>query len=100
MRLVSIRELRTKTRSIGEWLSADEDIVLTSNGKPIAILSPVTEETFEVELMAMRQARAVRALNRLQEFSHLSGVNQLSDEDINHEISAARRTHMEHKECE
>jgi antitoxin (DNA-binding transcriptional repressor) of toxin-antitoxin stability system len=98
MRLVSIRELRTKTRSIRAWLSAAEDIVLTSNGKPIGILSPVTEETLEVELMAMRQARAVRALNRLQELSHLSGVDRLSDEDINHEISVVRRTHVEPKE--
>ncbi|SMC08246.1 prevent-host-death family protein [Sulfobacillus thermosulfidooxidans DSM 9293] len=64
MRLVSIRELRTQTRRIGEWLSAAEDIVVTSTGQPIAVLSPVTEEPFEVELMAMRQARAGRALNR------------------------------------
>ncbi|PSR27706.1 3-deoxy-D-arabinoheptulosonate-7-phosphate synthase [Sulfobacillus thermosulfidooxidans DSM 9293] len=99
MRLVSVRALRTKTRSLGEWLSATEDIVLTFNGKLIAILSPVTEETFEVDLMAMRQARAGRALNRLQELSHLSGRDRLSDEDINHEISVARRTPMGHKEC-
>lgn len=93
MRLISIRELRNQTRRIGEWLSDSEEVVVTSNGKPIAVLSPVTEETVETEIMALRQARAIRALNRLQEISGKLGVDQLSDEEIEQEIAAARRTH-------
>jgi len=68
---------------------------VTSNGKPIAILSPVTEDTADIELMAWRQARAFRAFNRLQELSRQSGVDQLSDEDIDQEIAAVRRAHAE-----
>jgi len=95
MRLVSVRDLRTQTRRIGEWLSAAEEIVVTSNGKPIGILSPVTEDSLEFELLALRQVRAVRALNRLQELSHRSGRDRLSDDDIAQEIAAARRSAQE-----
>lgn len=52
MRLISIRELRTQTRRLGEWLADAEEVVVTSNGKPIAVLAPVTEDTVETDLMA------------------------------------------------
>lgn len=97
MRLVSVRDLRTQTRRISEWLATAEEIVVTSNGKPIGILSPVTEDSLEFELLALRQVRAVRALNRLQELSHQSGLDQLSDEDIAQEIVAARRSNRDHE---
>jgi antitoxin (DNA-binding transcriptional repressor) of toxin-antitoxin stability system len=95
LRLISIRDLRSQTRRIGEWLFAAEEVVVTSNGKPIAILSPVTEDTVDVELRAQRQARAFRAFNRLQELSRQSGVDRVSEEDSEHEIAAARRAHTE-----
>ncbi|MCY0865226.1 MAG: type II toxin-antitoxin system Phd/YefM family antitoxin [Sulfobacillus sp.] len=100
MRLVSVRDLRTQTRRISEWLATSEEIVVTSNGKPIGILSPVTEDSLEFELLALRQVRAVRALNRLQELSHQSGLDQLSDEDIAQEIVAARRSNRDHESRE
>jgi len=82
-------------RQISEWLSAAEEIVVTSKGKPIGILSPVTEDSWDFELLALRQVRTVRALNRLQELSHRSGRDRLSDDDIAQEIAAARRSARE-----
>ncbi len=91
MRIITVRDLRTQTRRIGEWLSDAQEVVVTSNGKPIAILSPVTEDTVESEVMALRQARAIRALSAIQQTSYKLGLDRLSDDDIEQEISAARK---------
>lgn len=76
---------------MGEWLSGGEAVVVTSNGKPIAVLSPVTEDTVESEITALRQVRAARALSALQQRAHTLGLDQLSEEDIDAEISEARK---------
>ncbi len=91
MRIVTVRDLRTQTRRMGEWLSGGEAVVVTSNGKPIAVLSPVTEDTVESEITALRQVRAVRALSALQQRAHTLGLDKLSEEDIDAEISEVRK---------
>ena len=91
MRIVTVRDLRTHTRRMGEWLSEGEAVVVTSNGKPIAVLSPVTEDAVESEITALRQARAVRAFAALQQKAHTIGLDQLSEKDIDQEISEARK---------
>ncbi len=91
MRIITVRDLRTQTRRMGEWLSGGEAVVVTSNGKPIAVLSPVTEETVESEIAALRQVRAARALSALQQRAHTLGLDQLSEEDIDAEISEVRK---------
>ena len=44
MQFVTIRDLRNNSSKILNQLVPSEDLVLTSNGKPIAILSSVTEQ--------------------------------------------------------
>lgn len=39
MRLVSVRELRGRSAAIWKELAEEKDLVITSNGKPIALLS-------------------------------------------------------------
>ncbi len=95
VRLISVRDLRTQTRRIGEWLAGAEEVVVTSNGKPVAVLSPVTEDTVESEIMALRQARAIRAMNALQQTSHKLGLDRLSDDEIEQEVSNARHDRAE-----
>ncbi len=52
---VSVRELRS--RSAADWrsLAREKDVVGTSNGKPIAVLSATTASTVEASLAALRQ---------------------------------------------
>lgn len=70
-------------------------MVLTSNGRPIAILSSVTEETLEETFSAIRQARAVAAVNELQRRSVENRRDQISLEEIEEEIAAVRRKRRE-----
>ena len=91
MRFISVRELRSQSASVWKVLSEEKDLVITSNGKPIALLSAMVEEDLEASLGAIRRARAQAAATALQRSSLKAGTARLSLEDINAEINAARR---------
>lgn len=89
MRFVSVRELRERSASIWKALGEEKDMVITSNGKPIALLSATSGESLEESLRALRRARA-QAAAAMQGASLKAGSDRMSLEDINAEIDAAR----------
>lgn len=91
MRFVSVRELRNRSAQIWRRLGREGDLVITSSGKPIAILSPVSEETLEERLAAVRRARAMAAVEAIQERSVRSGRGRTSPEDVDRAIRAVRK---------
>jgi len=91
MRFISVRELSTKPREIWTKLK-DEELVITSNGKPIALLSGVTEETLEKTVRSIRRSRALIALEEMQKKSIESGLDKLTDSQIESEIRAVRKS--------
>ncbi len=90
MRFVSVRELRERLASIWKALVEEKDMVITSNGKPIALLSATSGESLEESLSALRRARAQAAATAMQQASLKAGSDRMSLDDINAEISAAR----------
>jgi prevent-host-death family protein len=88
MRFISVREFRGKSGDVWKKLAEEQELVITSNGKPIAIVSAVSEETLEASLRAIRRARAMTAVEALQRQSAKRG---LRPEDAEAEITAARR---------
>ena len=91
MRFVSVRDLRSRSARVWKDLTAEREIVLTSNGRPFAVLSAVSDETLESALRNMRQARAVAAVETLQSGSARAGTGRLSLAEIDAEIAAVRR---------
>ena len=91
MRFVSVRELNTKPKEIWSTVK-DEEVVITSNGKPIALLSGITEETLERAVRAVRRSRALIALEELQKRSVELGLDKLTDAQIESEIQAVRKS--------
>ncbi len=91
MRFVTVRDLRGKSAQVWQRLSNEKEMVITSNGKPIAILSAASEGSLEESLAAFRQARAIRAVTSLQQRSVEIGTDQMSLEGINAEIKAERK---------
>ena len=91
MEFVSVRELR---RSAAVWrsLAREKELVVTSNGKPIAVLSATTASTLEGSLTALRKARAQFAVAAMQRGARETGADRLTLEDVNAEIDAARRS--------
>ena len=87
MRFISVREFRGKSGDVWKELVEEQELVITSNGKPIAIVSAVSEETLEDSLRAIRRARAMAAVEAVQRQSAKRG---LGPEDVEAEIAAAR----------
>ena len=90
MRFVSVRELRERSSSIWKALAKEKDMVITSNGKPIALLSATSGESLEESLNTLRRARAQAAATAMQRASLKAGHDRMSLGDINTEINAAR----------
>ncbi|MGA3084221.1 MAG: type II toxin-antitoxin system Phd/YefM family antitoxin [Thermodesulfobacteriota bacterium] len=90
MRFISVRELNTKPKKIWGQIQ-EEEIIITSNGKPIALLSGVTEKTLERTLQSVRRTRAFMALDEMQKKSLKLGLNNLADAEIEEEIRTVRK---------
>ena len=91
MDFVSIRDLRTRSAAIWESLAEAKDLVVTSNGKPVAVLSAATASTLDATLTALRQARAQLAVLNMQRRAREAGLDPLSLDEVNAEINEARR---------
>ena len=87
-----MRELRSRSAAVWRSLAREKDLVVTSNGKPIAVLSATTASTLEMSLAALRQARAQLAVTAMQQRARETGTDRLTLEEINAEIDAARQT--------
>ena len=92
MRFISVRDLRSRSSEIWKRVQKEKDIVVTSNGRPVAILSGVSEENLEESLTALRKTRAAQAVESMQIMARRTGLDRLPDEDINREIQAVRKT--------
>ncbi len=91
MKFVTVRDLRGKTSELWKELEQERELVVTSNGKPIAILSATNEESFETCLWTLRRGRASDALAKLQRDAADRGLDELTPEDVDNEIKASRR---------
>ena len=92
MRFVSVRELRGRSAWIWKELAEAKDLVITSHGKPIALLSATSEETLEESLVNMRRARALAAVTAMQQASVKAGTDRLTLSEVNAEIDAVRKS--------
>jgi antitoxin (DNA-binding transcriptional repressor) of toxin-antitoxin stability system len=95
MKFVSIRDLRGKSAEVWKKLPGEREMIITSNGRPIAILASVNESNLEESLSAFRQARAIEAVASLQRQSVEQGTDNISMKEIDAEIKAVRRKRAE-----
>lgn len=90
MRFVTVRELRGRSASVWKTLADEKDLVITSNGKPIALLSETSEQRLEESLRALRRARAELAAAAMQRASLAAGTDRLTPDEIDAEIKVVR----------
>ena len=93
MKFLSIRDLKTKSAQVWKDLPEQKEMVVTSNGRPIAILSTINENNLEQILTAFRRARATNALASIQYDSIQKGTDMISMDEINSEIGVIRSKH-------
>lgn len=94
MRFLSVRDLRSKSAQVWQDLPSERELIITNNGRPIAILAAINESNLEESLMAFRQARAVEAVASLQRRSADQGANAITIDEIDAEISAVRKSRI------
>ncbi len=91
VKFLSVRDLRSKPAEVWQSLAATREMVVTSNGRPIAILSSVTADTLEETLTAIRRARAVAAVSEIQLRSVELGTDEITMDEVTAEIRAVRQ---------
>ena len=92
---LNVREFRSSPKSVWEKLSQKGELVITNNGKPTALMLNIANGEIEELLRAIRQARAMIAINNMRLIAEENGY--MSDEEIEAEIQAYRKEKsMEH----
>jgi antitoxin (DNA-binding transcriptional repressor) of toxin-antitoxin stability system len=91
MKFLSVRNLRGKSAQIWKELPAEREMIITSNGRPIAILAAISESNLEESLAAFRRARAVEAVASLQRRSVEKGTDRITMNEIDAEINTVRK---------
>jgi antitoxin (DNA-binding transcriptional repressor) of toxin-antitoxin stability system len=91
MKFISVRDLRGKSAEVWKNLPGEREMVVTSNGRPIAILAAVSESNLEESISAFRQARAVEAVASLQRRSLEQGTDRITTKEIEAEIQEVRK---------
>ncbi len=89
---MSVRDLRSKSAKVWQDLPSERELIITSNGRPIAILAAINESNLEESLNAFRQARAVDAVASLQRRSVINETHAITNDEIDAEIKAARKS--------
>jgi antitoxin (DNA-binding transcriptional repressor) of toxin-antitoxin stability system len=91
MEFIGVRELRSKSAQVWGTLARTRELVVTSNGKPIAIITPTSAATLERSLRDLRQARAISAVAEMHKSARKRGLHALSMDEIGAEIRASRK---------
>lgn len=92
MRFVTVRDLRGRSAEVWKQLAKFREMVLTLNGKPIAIISTTSEELLEENLSTIRRARALAAVQAIQAESVRKGLDKMTMDEIDAVIQDVRRT--------
>lgn len=90
MKFVSSREIRINPRPVFEAAGEGDEVVITSRGKPVALLVGVDGDDLEETLRLLRRARAQAAVSRMRLASEQSGLTGMAETEIEGEIAAAR----------
>ncbi len=91
MKFISVRDLRSKSAQVWKQLPEEREMIITSNGRPIAIIAATKDSDLETSLSAFRQARAVEAVTSLQRRSVEMGNDKITMDEIDAEIKAVRK---------
>jgi antitoxin (DNA-binding transcriptional repressor) of toxin-antitoxin stability system len=91
MKFLTVRDLRSKSAQIWKELPDEHEMVITNNGRPVAILSSINESNLETSLNSIRRSRLADTISSLQQESVKKGTNKITMDAINKEIKETRK---------
>jgi prevent-host-death family protein len=92
MQFVPVRDLRIRPGAVWRTVKKDRRVLVTSNGKPLALLTDMEGRDLEQELRAQSIAEGMVALSQMRRIARERGMDRMSMEDIDREISRTRRS--------
>lgn len=95
MDFVTVRELRAESAKVWEKIEAGEEVVVTRNGKPFALLLNASPDELEDMLRAVRAERFGAAVRKMRAEAERRGISNMSMEEIDAEIALARKERRE-----
>ncbi|MFA7243376.1 MAG: hypothetical protein WC091_24985 [Sulfuricellaceae bacterium] len=95
MDFITTKELRAESGKVWAKIEAGEDIVITRNGKPFALMVHTESASLESDLRTIRAERFAENVRKLQQHSVEKGLNTMTMAEIDAEIALA---HKERKE--
>jgi antitoxin (DNA-binding transcriptional repressor) of toxin-antitoxin stability system len=90
MRFITVRDFRTSSAKIWEALPKEQEMIITNNGKPVALLTPINDKTIEDDLSAIRRAKAINAVKLIQQESVKNATDKMTLREINSIIKKSR----------
>lgn len=88
MKFCATQEFGTLSPTLLRELAAGEEVVVTKNGRPVALMIGVEDGRLEETLRAVRWAKAARSFQTLRQQAARQGF--FSPTEIDEEISAVR----------
>ena len=95
MKFYSVRDFRTDSKSIQQTLAEDEEIILTKNGKPFAMMLPVNEDDFAEKINTVRRAKFRSAIRSMQVSATKAGLSNMTMDEIDAIIAEVRQERRE-----
>lgn len=96
MKFCTAQELETLSQILLDDLAAGEEVVVTKNGRPAALMLNITDGNFEDTVRAVRQAKAMMAFEALRKQAAQQGF--YTREEIDSEIRAVREEQAQSEE--
>ena len=91
MKFVPTRALRINPGEVWRLLRQERDLVITSNGKPVGILTLADEESLEDVLATLRQGRAQAALAGIRRAAVARGLDRLTQRHVQAIVEKTRK---------
>jgi prevent-host-death family protein len=91
MQFITVREFRSSTAQMWRKLRKEKQLVVTSRGKPVAVVVDTDEKRVGDTLLDVRRRAAMEALNSIHEDAERCGLSSMSMRQIDAIIAESRR---------
>ncbi len=90
MKFVSSREIRVNPKPVFDAAGEGDEVVITSRGKPVALLVGVSGDDLEETVRLFRRAKAQAAVSRMRRAAAREGLAGMDEAEIEAEVAAVR----------
>ena len=89
--MIASRELSSKPGTVLSKVATEGAMVVTRDGRPMAILTPTSAESLVEDLQEIAFSQARRAVRNMRAAADKVGFSMMSFEEIETEIQAVRK---------